>query len=112
MSSALRGVEVLLQPLLTTTGNGHPVAVNHVATNHNVCIKGVGTTSGGTISIEEASDPDYTGDWSVIQAVNASDVTSDAQKVIHIVGLIRAIRARVSSDITGGGSISVGLVSY
>lgn len=70
------------------------------------------TTSGGTIVIEEAyytpTDKPYTGTWSQIgSTINASAFTGGAQQVIHIVGYsIWALRVRIATDITGGGSIS------
>jgi len=101
------GVVVPLQVASTTTGNGTAVVPGPRVKNHSVYIMGSGTTSGGAISIEEATDPAYAGTWSVIQSVNASTVTGTAQSVVHFTASCRAIRARVSSNITGGGSIQV-----
>lgn len=80
---------------------------------------GHGTTSGGTITYEEAADdpsstlPGYGGTWSIIgSANNASDVTGDKVKATHLtVGAYGLVRARISDAITGGGSISVVLVA-
>ena len=73
-----------------------------------------GTTSGGVVTLEEARyEPsvlggmDYTGTWSTILAVNASDFTGSVQKTIHTYGSFWAVRARISSDITGGGTVDV-----
>lgn len=80
---------------------------------------GHGTTSGGTITYEEASDDPRTGQvfstgvWSIIgSANNASDVTSDKVKAAHLtVCAYHYVRARISDAITGGGTISVVLVA-
>ena len=50
-------------------------------------VQGDGTTSSGVITIEEATydpmvEPAYTGTWSSISTVNASDVTGGAQNAV------------------------------
>lgn len=75
-------------------------------------IKGTGTTSSGVITLEEAdydfqTDGQYTGTWSPITTVNASDVTGGAQKAVHVTGNSHWIRPRISTVIGGGGSITV-----
>lgn len=68
----------------------------------------VGTTSGGTLLIEEASRPGYTGTWSQMQSVAASDFTGTVQKAYHFSPNAYAIvRVRISSTITGGGTALV-----
>lgn len=99
----------------TTTGNGGVLMLYGQCARATIVLQSNGTTSGGAVSIEEsfnegnASNPglQYSGTWSVIQAVNAADFTGTAQKVIHVTGSVWALRVRVSSDITGGGSITV-----
>jgi hypothetical protein len=106
---------VLLAKLLlqnaATTGNGNAANLMGMSKNITFFIEGSGTITGGTISLESARTKDYTGDWSVIQSVNATDVNSDAVKAVHVVGNFLAVRARISSDITGGGNVSVELVA-
>src|SRR5215813_8407376 len=104
-NSAPRGVPVSLQSA-ATTGNGNAVAIPNSFTNHTWKFQSVGTTSGGVITIEEAADPSYTGTWSTLTTVNASDFSGGAEKDVHASGLLRAVRARISSNITGGGTIS------
>lgn len=77
-------------------------------------IKGSGTTSSGVITLEEADyDPQtetnqvYSGTWSSITTVNASDVTGGAQKAVHVTANSRWVRPRISTVIGGGGSITV-----
>jgi hypothetical protein len=85
-----------------------------------VCIQGTGTLSSGNLVIEEAfyntallpdgsqtPEPPFAGTWSVIQTINALDVTGGAQQLVHIMGSIWALRVRCSVILAGGGSVSV-----
>ncbi len=103
----------------TTTGNGGILYLRGQTARVTIAIQGTGTTSGGTLTIEEAvynmdipSDGFpitgvYAGTWSSLQVVNASDVSTGKQEVIHLTGSFWAVRCRISSDITGGGTVSV-----
>jgi hypothetical protein len=80
----------------------------------SVYVIGTGTTSSGVVTIEEAdmnpahlaADP-YTGTWSEIATVNASDVSGSKQKAVHLPrGAYAFVRTRISTVIGGGGSIS------
>lgn len=76
-----------------------------------VFITGTGTTSSGVITIEEADDVGYTGTWSAITTVNASDVSGGKTFGYHVAGgggifAFGAIRVRISTTIGGGGSIT------
>lgn len=76
-----------------------------------IVLQSTGTTSGGSVQIEEAYFPDdanpYAGTWSPLgAAINASTFTGGAQQVVHIVGYsCWAVRVRIATTITGGGSI-------
>ncbi len=82
--------------------------LNHVT----VYITGTDTTSSGVVTIEEAdynpeTDLDYTGTWSSITTVNASDVSGGVQKAVHLpVSEYAFVRTRISTAIGGGGSVS------
>ncbi len=106
--------------LVQTTGNGGILYLRGQCARLTIVIQGTGTTSGGTLTIEEAlynidipSDgfpitPAYSGTWSTIGAViNASDVSGGKQEVIHAEGSFWAVRVRISSNITGGGTVTV-----
>lgn len=84
-----------------------------------------GTTSGGVITFEEAAPRNFNsseapvvvglaeGSYQSITTSNASDSSADKQKAIHItVAGYCFVRARISTAITGGGSISIGLVAH
>ena len=92
------------------TGNGGILSVLGHSNGITIVLQSTGTTSGGTVTIEHAyydvNGPAYTGTWSQVALVNASDFTGTAQKIFHYPGSFWAIRTRVSSDITGGGSVS------
>ena len=99
-----------------TTGTG--TAVNVIGREAiAVYITGTGTTSAGVITIEEADwDPvtasTYAGTWASLTTVMASSVTGGAQTVYHVpLGAYRFIRARVSTNVTGGGNVSAVVVA-
>lgn len=88
-------------------------------------LSGVGTTSSGVVTFEEAAPKDFgsstnpvvfgasSGDYSSITTNNASDVSAGKQKAIHItVAAYCFVRARISTVIGGGGSVSCGCVAY
>ena len=105
-------------PLLTTvttaanTGTSRPV---NIQGRNNVAIffASVGTTSGGTLVIEEAdydpNGPVYAGTWSQIgPTINANDFTGTKQQAVHVSpNTYMFVRVRVASDITGGGTVTV-----
>lgn len=86
-------------------------------------ISSAGTTSSGVVTLEETNyvaDPAdasaevqlYDGTPGVIATVNASDVSGGAMSSVKApIGAYAFVRARVSTVIGGGGSISVGLVA-
>lgn len=74
-------------------------------------LTGTGTTSSGVVTIEEAdygpNDPIFGGTWSLITTLNASDVTGGQQLAYHFpLTAYGAIRARISTGIGGGGTVS------
>lgn len=75
-----------------------------------IYLRSVGTTSGGTVVIEEASwgpaEPPYSGTWGTILSQAASGFTGTAQLPVHVpVAALAWYRVRISSAITGGGTI-------
>lgn len=90
-----------------TTGTSQPIDSRNVD-ELVITFESVGTTSGGTLLIEEASRRDYSGTWSQIASVAASSFTGTAQLAYHISPSKFAwLRVRISSDITGGGKVLV-----
>lgn len=77
-----------------------------------VTFQSIGTTSGGTILIEEtdAIDDSNAATASQLASQAASGFTGTAKLGTHIVlGCGGYVRARISSNITGGGSVIVTL---
>jgi len=104
-AAAMRGVQYDLQSL-ATTGNGNVLAIPSSFRHHTIIIKGIATVSAGAVQIETANEYDYSGTWAPIgggpvTVVDASDI------VINFEGIFNFIRARVSTDITGGGTVTV-----
>jgi hypothetical protein len=109
----------LRQLLLSGVTQGTSAPVNAVGyPTFVVFFSSVGTTSGGALVIEEADwrddPPDaeqiYTSTWSTIATVNANTFTGGAQVAVHGQYTGYAfLRVRVSSPITGGGTVSAAI---
>ncbi len=97
----------------TVTGviTGTSVPVNRAGVGIlSIYLRSIGTTSGGTILIEEAewgpNEHVYSGTWSVIATVSASAFTGTAQQAYHVTNCAYGfVRVRISSTITGGGTV-------
>ncbi len=109
------GLGVLNTPLLyqKTATASVCVPVNCLGYKEiGVYVIGEGTTSSGVITIETAdfnptTEENYTGTWSAITTVNASDVTGGAQKHVPLTdSAYMFIRTRISTVSGGGGTIS------
>jgi hypothetical protein len=98
-----------------TTGTSQPILYNA----HGIItfyFRSVGTTSGGTLLIEEAdwdlNEHPYSGTWSQIGSVSASTFTGGAQLAQHLSDSSYGyLRVRISSTITGGGTVLVSMRS-
>jgi hypothetical protein len=94
----------------TATQASHPVDVGATAKDVTFWFTSEGTTSGGTILLEEADLASYTGTWSLLATQAASGFTGGAKLAVHIrLGSGAFVRARISSAITGGGTATVTL---
>lgn len=97
--------------------SGTSPSINRVGQNElSLYVRGIGTITGGTLLIEEADYGDdeapYSGTWSQLTSIACSDVTGGAQKGVHLsVGAYGYLRARISSAVTGGGTIAVVMLS-
>lgn len=98
-----------------TTGTSQPIdmSAQGVMTFY---FRSVGTTSGGTIIVEEADwDPlegPYSGTWAQIASVSASAFTGGAQGIQRFTlsdNAVGFVRVRISAAITGGGTILVSI---
>lgn len=71
-----------------------------------------GTTSGGTILLEESDLASYTGTWSQLYSQAASGFTGGAKLCVHVeIGAGMWARARISASITGGGTATVTVIN-
>lgn len=68
-----------------------------------------GTISGGTIVIEHSPVADYAGTWNQLDSFSATDADTGAAGYGSFPGPIGFMRARITSNITGGGSVTVRL---
>lgn len=108
--------QILLSGATATTSSSQPVNCAGLTAIVAYCI-GTGTLSAGVITIEEAdylvpdeggTDLGYAGTWSAITTVNATSITAGVQSAIHFpLGAYRYVRARVSTTVTGGGTVAV-----
>jgi hypothetical protein len=94
-----------------TTGQSVP-QIAEATGLYTFYFRSVGTTSGGTVLIEEADwgpkEPVYSGTWSVVQTQAASGFTGTAELAVHVtLSAFAYYRARISSPITGGGTVLV-----
>lgn len=94
-----------------TTGTGVSSSSNGGVRELVYYVVGVGTISAGTLVIEEAPAPDYGGTWSQIGAsIDLTALTGGATQAVHLSGVFCCTRARVTVNLTGGGTVYVALV--
>ncbi len=95
-----------------TTGTSLIVPCHAHVSNLTVMIIGTGTITAGGLRIEECySDPDgsFGGTWSdlVGSEVDLTQISAGKQIGYHFGGTFWDVRVRVSTNVTGGGSITV-----
>lgn len=99
-----KGEKVQIQDT-ATTGSGDVVVPAPSIENHTVyLVTSDDTTSAGKVKVESADNPDYAGTW-VLEGTEQTLVRNTALAV-SFVGARGAIRARVSTDITGGATLN------
>lgn len=93
--------QVFYETLQNAAASGSGTAVMCGAAQH-LAVFAVWSSggSGGVLSIEEAATDDYAGTWSVITTVTQAGASQ--ADVVHLTGSFRAIRARLSTGVTGG----------
>ncbi len=99
-----------------TTGTGQIVTCAGAVVELVVVIKGTGTISSGALTLEEAHTApkgSYGGTWSNIlgtqtaTTIDLTAVSGGKQLVYHIKGCFWDVRPRISTNVGGGGSITV-----
>jgi len=93
----------LLEGLATGTGTG--VALNCVPNQYSIYVYFAANTTAGVVEIETADNPSFTGTWANYATVTWA--AANAQQHVAITAPLLAIRARISTTISGGASPSV-----
>lgn len=101
--AAMSGVPVAIQNA-QTTGNGDVVCPPPSFRNHTITIFGATGVSAGAIQVETSDDPTFSGTW--VPQGTPITVVASAQVDKELVGVFTAIRARISTTISGGGAPS------
>lgn len=102
---------------LTGVTSGTSVYIEGAGRDITLYLQSIGTTSGGTVTIEEAGwskdEKPYGGTWSKVADVNASTFSGGAQAAQHLSSPTpyQYLRVRISSNITGGGTVAVWMYS-
>lgn len=85
-----------------TTGNGNALDLRPAGMSVDLMISIIGSAgvATGAVQVEEADDPAYAGTWAPI----GGPVTVLASQIqtVRASGGFRAIRARISTNVTGG----------
>lgn len=92
-----------------TSGTGTVKAFNDCR-QVNWIVEGAGTIDGGVVKIECAASQDYSGAWHELDSIDAATLTGGAaygNTFPMVPGGF--VRGRISSNITGGGNITVKL---
>jgi len=103
--AAVKGQNITIQNA-QTTGNGDALAIPPGIKRHTFYIRGNGVIGAGAITLETASDPDYTGTWAALvndlatPTTNPVTVVSSAEVIYRIDGAFTALRARISTTVT------------
>lgn len=90
-----------------TTGTGTAIALQDCR-QVSWTVKGAGTVSGGIVKIESADTSDYSGTWNELDSLDFSSAAlTDKEYQGTYPGSVGGFfRARVSSNVTGGGTIT------
>lgn len=87
-----------------TSGNGTAVRTltngNGPNREHSFYIIGSAGVASGAVQIETANDPTYAGTWAPLGS--PITVTASTVKIFQVTGALIAVRARISTAVTGG----------
>lgn len=109
MSEVATARRFILQKAASSTGNGTPAKLDGGAREHSIYIQTSAGVSAGAVQLETAEDSAYAGTWAPL----GSPVTvpaASSETVVQVTGAFGAIRARISTGISGG-TVSVFLVA-
>lgn len=104
-TSAPKGQLVAIQSA-TTTGNGTVLAIPTDITNHIFYITASNATvSAGKVFCETSDDPAFGGTWAAIGSEQT--LIQNTKLTVTFQGALAFVRARVSTNVTGGATVSV-----
>lgn len=83
-----------------TTGNGTEVDAGGNAIEHIFYIIGSAGVSAGAVQIETAHTKGYAGTWAAIGT--PTTIVASSVLAVRVSGVYRALRARISTNVTGG----------
>lgn len=102
----------VLQAAGSTTGAGSVVDLGAAHSDVTVYVIGTGTITGGSVQVETAYTPGYSGSWAAVgSAVTNAALTGGKTAIVQAKGPLRCVRANIASNITGGGSIEAHVVA-
>ena len=96
--------KVSLNAVTTGTGTAVDVGNGNYVTFY---VSGAGTITSGTIILEEADTQTYAGTWSQLATISASTLSGGVAQAFHFTGALAWVRARISSNIVGGGTVTI-----
>jgi len=105
VSAPGKGERVIVQDA-QTVGNGVALAIPPELTHHTFYVRGNGAIGAGAVTIETASDANYSGTWAPIvndlptPSVNPVVVVASAEVIYRFRGSFAALRARISTTVT------------
>ncbi len=83
-----------------TTGNGDAADLSEGWARIVIYVTWSAGVTAGVVSFETASSTTYTGTWSSHATVTFS--TADTEDTIQTEGVFRAVRTRITTNVTGG----------
>jgi hypothetical protein len=88
-----------------TSGNGTPFDCRGVGGRYRLSVIGTGTISSGAVQWEHAPTADYAGTWAALGTAITPISGAVVEQVVDAV--LNVVRARCSTAIGGGGSVTV-----
>jgi hypothetical protein len=85
-----------------TTGNGTVIGPGYMprCRESAIYIQWSAGTGAGGVTVETAHDPNYTGTWAPLATV--AWAAASKEDVVQVTGIHAALRARISTTVTGG----------
>jgi hypothetical protein len=94
-----------------TDGVGGILPIQGQCTNLTFVFEGHGTITNGVVTLEEAyydlNGPVYTGAWSTLAVVPYTSFNAVDQVIYHFPGSFWAVRARITTPLIGGGTVTI-----